>query len=110
MVSHALWVTRWLRCDNGPLLRTAFVEMVATEPQFQGQGFATAVMEQLAKEITDFDLAGLWSNYPEWYAHLGWVMWQGPLFIRSSEGLMPTPDEQIMIKYLPKSPILAIDK
>src|SRR5437763_8593531 len=40
IISHALWVTRWLSGGNGPLLRTAFVEMVATEPEFQGQGFA----------------------------------------------------------------------
>ncbi len=109
IVSHALWVTRWLSCDNGPLLRTAFVELVATEPQFEGRGFATLVMQRLATEITDFDLGGLWPNYPEWYARLGWVKWRGPLFIRKAEDLMPTPDDQIMIKSLPKSPPLNLD-
>jgi aminoglycoside 2'-N-acetyltransferase I len=38
MVSHAMWVTRWLQPSNQPSLRTAYVEMVATEPQFQGRG------------------------------------------------------------------------
>src|SRR3954462_12673547 len=51
MVSHALWGTRWLSYEDGPLLRTAFVEMVATEPEFQGRGFATIVMERVANEI-----------------------------------------------------------
>lgn len=31
LVSHALWVTRWLQADKGPILRTAYVEAVATE-------------------------------------------------------------------------------
>ena len=44
-----------------------------------------------------------------WYARLGWVMWQGKLFIRTDEGLLPTPDDQIMIKTLPKSPALDLN-
>jgi aminoglycoside 2'-N-acetyltransferase I len=27
IVSHAMWVTRWLQPNNQPLLRTAYVEM-----------------------------------------------------------------------------------
>jgi aminoglycoside 2'-N-acetyltransferase I len=109
MVSHALWVTRWLSANNGPLLRTAFVEMVATEPQYAGRGFASAVMERVAREITDYELGGLWPNYPAWYARLGWEWWRGPLFIRRPEGLLPTPDDQIMIMRLPKTPPLDLD-
>ena len=32
IVSYAMWVTRWLQPSNQPPLRTAYVEMVATEP------------------------------------------------------------------------------
>ena len=31
LVSHVLWVTRWLQVRSEPVLRTAYVEGVATE-------------------------------------------------------------------------------
>lgn len=51
IVSHAVWVPRWLQPGDGPYLRTAYVEMVATEPHVQRRGFATKVMRRLADEI-----------------------------------------------------------
>ena len=38
IVSHAMWVTRWLQVGDGDLLRTAYVEAVATEPELQRRG------------------------------------------------------------------------
>jgi GNAT superfamily N-acetyltransferase len=75
MVSHAMWVTRWLQPGDQPPLRTAYVEMVATEPEFQGRGFATAVMRRLASAIHDFELGGLSPAEPMLYTKLGWVFW-----------------------------------
>lgn len=109
IVSHALWVTRWLQVGDGPYLRTAYVEMVATEPRFQQRGFATAVMRRLANEISDFELGGLCPAEPELYAKLGWIFWRGPLFIRAREGLIPTPDEKVMILQFPKTPALDLN-
>ncbi len=106
IVSHAMRVTRWLQPSNQPPLRTAYVEMVATEPQFQGRGFATAVMRRLASAIHDFQLGGLCPAEPMLYEKLGWVFWQGPLFIRTKDGLISTPEIQIMILSLPKTPLL----
>jgi GNAT superfamily N-acetyltransferase len=106
MVSHAMWVTRWLQPSNQPPLRTAYVEMVATEPQFQGRGFASAVMRRLASAIHDFEMGGLCPAEPMLYEKLGWVFWQGPLFIRTKDGLIPTSEAQIMILPLPKTPAL----
>lgn len=106
LVSHALWTTRWLSYEDGPLMRTAFVEMVATEPDYQGRGYASLVMVRLAAEILDFDFAALWPNFPGWYARLGWVSWQGPLFIRTEDGLLSTPDDEIMVRFLPGTPPL----
>ena len=103
IVSHAMWVTRWLQPSNHPPLRTAYVEMVATEPQFQRRGFASAVMRRLASAIRDFDLGGLCPAEPMLYTKLGWVFWQGPLFIRTPDGLLSTPEQQIMILRLPKA-------
>jgi aminoglycoside 2'-N-acetyltransferase I len=106
IVSHAMWVTRWLQPSNQPPLRTAYVEMVATEPQFQGRGFATAVMRRLASSIHDFEIGGLSPAEPMLYTRLGWVFWQGPLFIRTQAGLLSTPDGSVMILRLPKTPPL----
>ncbi len=109
LVSHAMWVTRWLQCSDMHPLRTAYVEMVATEPKYWGRGFASAVMERLATEITDYELGALCPTEPGIYAKLGWEFWRGPLFIRSSEGLLPTPNERIMILRLPNTPVLDLE-
>jgi aminoglycoside 2'-N-acetyltransferase I len=106
IVSHAMWVTRWLQPGNQPPLRTAYVEMVATEPQFQGRGFASAVMRRLASAIDDFEMGGLCPAEPMLYTKLGWVFWQGPLFIQTNAGLISTPEARIMILPLPKTPPL----
>ena len=109
MVSHAMWVTRWLQPSNQPPLRTAYVEMVATEPTFQGRGFAAAVMRRLASAIRDFEMGGLCPAEPMLYTKIGWVFWQGPLFIRTPDGLIPTPDASVMILRLPKTPPLDLN-
>jgi aminoglycoside 2'-N-acetyltransferase I len=109
LVSHAMWVTRWLKAADYPLLYTAYVEMVATEPEFQRRGFATRVMQHLASAIPDFEIGALCPAEPELYAKLGWVYWRGPLFIRTAEGLLPTPEEKVMILRLPKTPELDLN-
>lgn len=106
IVSHAMWVTRWLQPGNQAPLRTAYVEMVATEPQYQGRGFASTVMRQLASAVHDFELGGLSPAEPTLYTKLGWVFWQGPHFIRTKDGLLSMPEDRIMILQLPKTPAL----
>ena len=106
IVSHAMWVTRWLQADSQLPLRTAYIEMVATEPKFQGRGFATSVMRRLASAIHDYQLGGLSPAEPMLYEKLGWVFWNGPHFIRTNDGLLSTPEDQIMILKLPKTPPL----
>ena len=106
LVSHAAWVTRWLQPDGHGLLRTAYVEAVATAPAYQGRGFGTAVMQQLSAEIGDYDLGALSPSDPAFYERLGWALWHGPLAIRMEDGLLPTPDEQVMILQLVRTPHL----
>lgn len=114
VVSHALWVTRWLQVESGPLLRTAYVEAVATDPAYQNRGYATAVMRRLAAEIAandvGFDLGALSPFSINWYARLGWKQWTGPLSIRTEQGLLRTPEEdgQVMILRLPRTPSLEL--
>ena len=51
LASHALWVTRNLQVGTSPLLRTAYVEAVATEQTYRNRGFATAIMKRVADEM-----------------------------------------------------------
>jgi aminoglycoside 2'-N-acetyltransferase I len=109
VVSHAMWVTRWLQVGDGRPLRTAYVEMVATDPNSQGQGYATAIMRRLATAIADFDLGALSPSDPAFYARLGWESWRGPLAIRTAGGLIATPDDEVMILRLARTPPLNLD-
>lgn len=107
LVSQALWVTRFLQPGTLPPLRTAYVEMVATAEAYRSRGYASALMRRLAEEVRDFDLAALCPSSPGYYARLGWELWRGPLFIRTPEGLLRSPeDEEVMILQLPKTPDL----
>ena len=110
LVSHALWVTRYLQSGTGRQLRTAYVEAVATDPPYRNRGFATAIMQRLVSEILDYDLAALSPFNVVYYARLGWELWRGPLFIRQNDQLLPSPsDEEVMIFRLPKTPTLALE-
>ena len=105
LVTHAMWVTRWLQVDNRPLLRTAYVELVATKAKFRNRGCASAVMHCLAAEVVEFDIAALSPSTSAFYSKLGWQAWQGSLHIRKGTELLPTPDdEEVMILRLPNTP------
>lgn len=44
LVSHALWMPRYLQSGTGPQLRTAYLETVATDQSYRNRGFATAII------------------------------------------------------------------
>ena len=50
-VCHALWVTRDLQVGTNPILRTAYVEAVATEAEYRHRGFASSVMKYLVMKF-----------------------------------------------------------
>lgn len=110
LVSHALWVTRYLQAGTDPIMRTAYVEAVATDSNYRNRGFAASVMKYLIGEIQDFELAALSPFSLEYYERLGWEFWLGPLFIRTNDTLLPSPDdEEVMIFRLPKTPTLDLN-
>jgi aminoglycoside 2'-N-acetyltransferase I len=110
LVSHALWVTRHLQMGTEPIMRTAYVEAVATDANYRNRGFAASVMKHLIGEIQDYDLAALSPFSVEYYGRLGWELWHGPLFIRTNDKLLPSPDdEEVMIFRLPKTPVLDLN-
>lgn len=109
-VSHLMWVTRWLEPKDQPRLRTAYIEMVATAPDHQRRGYATALLEHLVPLLGDFDLAALSPATEGVYAPLGWRFWRGPLFARRDGSIIATPEERVMVLRLPRTPALDFDR
>lgn len=111
LVSHALWVTRWLQIGEDLPLRTAYVEAVATAQAARGRGLATRVMQASAEAVQDYDVAALSPSDDAFYARLGWELWQGPLFERTNDGLVASPDdEEVMIYRLQNTPALDLHR
>jgi aminoglycoside 2'-N-acetyltransferase I len=111
LVSHAVVTRRWLQLEKMPMLRTAYVDAVATAPAHQGGGFGSAMMRHLASIIVDdYKIACLVTARVSFYERLGWELWRGPLAGRSETGLVPTPDQKgIMILRLPRTPALNLE-
>lgn len=106
IISHAAWVTRWLQPGTGPLLRTAYIEAVATLPMQQGRGHATTILAALPPLLRGFDIAALSPSDTGFYARLGWKAWAGPLSMRTPAGAVATPGEDVMVLRLPRTPAL----
>lgn len=108
LVTHALWVTRWLQAGSGAPMRTAFVEAVATRPDCQQRGLGRRVMQRVIAETgaRGFQLAALGPADVDWYESLGWERWRGPLSLRTGTGLLATPGEEVMIHRLSQTPPL----
>lgn len=109
LVGHACWIERALQPAGMPPLRTAYIEAVATLPTRQRRGYGTLAMARIAEEIAGYDLAALSPAAAAFYERLGWEHWRGPTAIRTATGLLPTPEEEIMILRLPQTPPLDLD-
>ena len=111
LVSHAMVTTRWLQPEGQPLLKTAYIDAVATLPAQQGLGHGSAVMRQVANTIDDeYLLACLETDRVRFYERLGWQIWRGPMAGRSEQGLIPTPEQEgILILRLSQTPTLNLD-
>jgi aminoglycoside 2'-N-acetyltransferase I len=110
-VSHALVTTRWLQPEGGTLLRTAYVDAVATSPAYQGKGHGSALMRTLADTVDrEYEIACLETDREGFYERLGWQTWRGPLAGRSEQGLVPTPEQTgIMVLRLSQTPVLHLN-
>jgi aminoglycoside 2'-N-acetyltransferase I len=53
-----------------------------------------------------FELGALGTGAHRFYERLGWQTWRGPAYLRTSEGLQRTPDEEgyILVLRTPSSP------
>ena len=118
LVGHGMIVTRWLQAGDGPPLRTAYVELVATAENHRNRGIGAGIMERLAERaaLDGYDLAALCPAETGLYGHLGWEYWQGPLFIRPDKerttdttALISTQEERVMVLRLPRTPPLDLN-
>jgi len=105
LVTHALIVARELQVTGSAPLRTAYVELVATDPPQQRKGYASALLRALVSQMTEYDIAALSPSEESFYARFGWERWRGPLMVRTETGLESSPeDEEVMILRLPRTP------
>ncbi len=101
IVGHASVVARVLEVDGRPL-RTGYVEAVAVEPGWQGQGIASALMLAVNAHIREhYQLGALGTGHPAFYERLGWRVWAGPTWVRTAAGPVRSEDEDGGILWLP---------
>jgi aminoglycoside 2'-N-acetyltransferase I len=101
LVSHGAVARRTLWLGERPL-RTGYLEAVATFPEYQGRGHASAVVDALGSIVRDDDdLGALSTGRRSFYERLGWRSWRGPLAVRTKDGDVPTPEERNAIMVLP---------
>ena len=109
-VSHAVIVDRRLYQGHEADLAVdvGYVEHVATRPDAQGQGHATAVMRQVGQIIGDeYALGGLATGSNAFYERFGWETWRGPVGVRMPDGervRSPQEDGHVMVLRTPRSP------
>ena len=91
VVGHASAVPRRIRFADRPWLDVGYVEAVATEPEHQGRGVGTRVMERLHEEIRARWPVALLSTgrATAFYETLGWERWLGQSFTRTGAGVVP---------------------
>jgi aminoglycoside 2'-N-acetyltransferase I len=104
LVSHVMWVPRELHVADVGTLQTAYVEAVATLQAEQGRGYASALMRAVPAHLDVFDFAALSPSDHAWYARFGWETWRGPLSYWQQGVETPTPEEELMVLRLPRTP------
>jgi aminoglycoside 2'-N-acetyltransferase I len=108
IVTHASVVEREIHVDGQPL-RTGYVEAVATAPERHGAGFGSIVMGEVGDFVRErFELGMLGTGRHHFYERLGWVVWAGPAFVRTADGLRRSPDEEgdLLVLRTPTTPLL----
>ncbi|HEY8598485.1 MAG TPA: GNAT family N-acetyltransferase [Thermomicrobiales bacterium] len=109
LVGHACWAPRLLQAADGPLLRTAYVDAVATDRDVQGRGIGSAVLGRFAEETSTYTLRALSTSRVSFYTRLGWQRWRGRVAIRTADGLLDTPDDTILVLPSAHTPPLDLD-
>ena len=106
LVAHALWLDRPMRIGNCPWFTAAYVEGVATDPDYRRLGYGEAVMRRLQDEIAGYPLGVLSPAVEPWYVRLGWERWSGTLWIDKDSVTSETLDETVLICRTPITGVL----
>jgi len=87
LVAHLVITDRCLRADDGPWLRTAYIDAVATHPQFQRQGNAGTLIRRAVQSCSGrYELLALATDTPTLYAKYGFVKWPGAQMNETEDG------------------------
>ncbi|MBJ7450550.1 MAG: GNAT family N-acetyltransferase [Blastococcus sp.] len=103
LVGHGSVVRRHLR-HGSRTLTAGYVEAVAVVPDRRRQGIATVVMDALEAVIrAEHDLGALSASEDGagLYAARGWLLWEGPTAVLTSEGPRRTPEDDGSVYVLP---------
>lgn len=100
ILSHASVVERTLEVGGEPT-PAGYVEAVATSPEHQGRGMATAVMNAVGPFIAERYSLGALSTNLRFYERFGWLPWRGPTWCRGATGLVRTPEDDGGVWVLP---------
>ncbi len=88
LVTHALIVARELQVAGSAPLRTAYIELVATDPSPQRKGYASALLREMVSQMTEYDIAALSPSEESFYARLGTVARLSPGADRDRAGVV----------------------
>lgn len=94
LIAHAAVVQRRL-IHGGMSLRCGYVEAVAVQEDWRGQGLGNAVLDAAEQVIRGAYPIGALSASgagDRLYRPRGWVSWRGPTSVLSPDGPRPTPD------------------
>ena len=106
LAAHASVVARQLIAGEHTL-RTGYVEAVATGRRWRRRGLGDQVMAAAERLVTGgFELGALAPSEDgaPLYLRRGWAPWRGPLAALTTEGTVPTPDEQVFVLTTPCTP------
>lgn len=111
VVGHAVATTRFVQPDGLPVLRTAYLDAVATDPVVQHRGVGTAVLRRMGQVLDDYEIGCLQTDVRGFYEPIGWQPWRGRLAGRRDDGtLVPTPAQRgVMVLRLAATPPLDLD-
>ena len=103
LIAHAAVVQRRL-LHRGAALRCGYVEGVAVQQDWRGQGLGNAVLDAVEQVIRGaYPVGALSASGPgaRLYRPRGWVCWRGPTSVLSPDGPVRTAEDDGSVFVLP---------
>jgi aminoglycoside 2'-N-acetyltransferase I len=110
VLAHASVVRRRLVAGDREL-RSGYVEAVATWPEHQHRGLASALMTQVGEHLrATYELGALDTGLQGFYERFGWRVWEGTTSVETPSGeIVPTPQEDGYVMVLPGTALVDLD-